>query len=43
MIVTTALKLCKKSDCFLRKRKKEIFAYGLEFMPTLAKMQNNSS
>ena len=33
----------KKSDFFLKKRMKESFAYGLEFMLTLAKMQNNST
>ena len=33
----------QKSDFSKKKGMEEIFAYGLEFMLTLAKMQNNSS
>ena len=37
-------KLCQKFDFFsLKKRMKEIFAYVLEFMLTLAKVQINST
>ena len=37
-------KKCWCCCCFSwKKRRKEIFAYGLEFMLTLAKMQNNST
>ena len=42
VIVTTAPELCQKPDFFLKNRMKEIFAYVLEFMLTLARMQNNS-
>ena len=43
MIVTTVPELCEKCDFFLEKRLKKFFAYVLEFMLTLAKMQNNST
>ena len=43
MIEATAPELYQKCDFFLRKRMKEIVAYVLEFMLTLAKMQNNST
>ena len=36
MIVATVPELCRKCDFFLKKRMKEIFAYVLEFMLTLA-------
>ena len=35
--------LCQKSDFFSEKEDERIFAYVLEFMCTLAKMQNNST
>ena len=37
MIEATAPELCQKCDFFLRKRMKEIVAYVLKFMLTLAK------
>ena len=43
VIVATAPELCQKCDFDLKKRTKESFAYVLEFMPTLAKIQDNST
>ena len=39
----SAIDLCQKCDFFLKKRTKEMFAYVLEFMLTLATMQDNST
>ena len=43
VIVATAPELCQKCNFFLKKRMEEIFAYVLEFMLSLVKMQNNST
>ena len=42
MIGATAPELCQKCDFFLKKRMKEIFAYVLQFMLTIDKMQNTN-
>ena len=42
-MVATAPELLLKCDFFLKKRMKELFAYVLELMLTLAKMQSNST
>ena len=43
MIVATVPELCQKCDFFLEKRLKKFFVYVMEFMLTLAKMQNYST
>ena len=42
VIVSTAPELCQNFDFFLKKRK-EFFAYVMEFMLSLAKMQKDST
>ena len=43
MTVATESELCQKCDFSPEKRMKGIFIYVLEFMLTLAKLQNNSA
>ena len=43
VIVAAAPELCQKCDFSLHKRMQEMFAYVLECMLTLAKMQDNST
>ena len=43
MIVATAPELCQKCDFFLKKNMEEVFAYVLECMLTMAKIENIST